>query len=346
MGMVFCTLFDSYYLDKGLALCKSLNEVSADFKIYIFAFDQKAYEILCDLKVLNVIPVREEEILDDKLKKIKQERSRAEYCWTCSPIIIQYVLLHYNEKECTYIDADMFFYKSPQVLLDEIRLSKCNVSIIEHRFANRFMRYTNVKQHGRYCVEFNTFVNNEQGIKILEWWRDKCIKSCTMRLNEVGFGDQKYLDEWKNIFEGVHEIENKGAGVAPWNFADYKFIQTKGKSIELLYRKKDKCDLIFFHFQNLRFISDKKIDIGIYNEVGKFDKKLLDMLYDEYILILMEIRTMLKDKYLLEFPIYESRKGSSKWKYTGIRDLLAYIVSFINALVRAKMNIKYVSGKI
>lgn len=35
--MNFCTLFDSYYLDKGLALYSSLEKVSEDFTLYVFA---------------------------------------------------------------------------------------------------------------------------------------------------------------------------------------------------------------------------------------------------------------------------------------------------------------------
>ena len=49
--MVFCTLFDSYYLDKGLTLYHSLKKVSDQFKLYIFCFDDSSYEVLKDLKL-------------------------------------------------------------------------------------------------------------------------------------------------------------------------------------------------------------------------------------------------------------------------------------------------------
>ena len=45
----FCTLFDSYYLDKGIALYKSLERVSNDFMLFIFCFDERSYDILNDL---------------------------------------------------------------------------------------------------------------------------------------------------------------------------------------------------------------------------------------------------------------------------------------------------------
>ena len=43
MMLNFCTLFDSYYLYKGIALYRSLEQVSDDFTLYIFCFDDKAY---------------------------------------------------------------------------------------------------------------------------------------------------------------------------------------------------------------------------------------------------------------------------------------------------------------
>ena len=44
----FCTLFDSYYLDKGLALYHSLCKATDDFDLYVFCFDEKSYEILTE----------------------------------------------------------------------------------------------------------------------------------------------------------------------------------------------------------------------------------------------------------------------------------------------------------
>ena len=34
----FCTLFDSYYLDKGIALYKSLEKVSDNFSLFTYCF--------------------------------------------------------------------------------------------------------------------------------------------------------------------------------------------------------------------------------------------------------------------------------------------------------------------
>lgn len=341
--MNFCTLFDSYYLDRGIALYNSLNNVMDDFTIYIYAFDALSYSILSDMNLDNAIIISENDILDEELCKIKKERSRTEYCWTCTPVIIQYSLNHFRLDYCVYIDADMYFYESPAVLLEEIRQGDGDVSIISHRFPHSIVRKTSRKQHGEYCVEFNAFFNNSNGKRILDWWKKRCFESCAMTLNDKSFGDQMYLNDWPQRFEHVYEMKNKGAGVAPWNVADFIFLNETDDHINLLYRKKEKCQLIFFHFQGLRFYDDGFANINIYNGIGKKDKKLIDFLYDNYIEELMKNRKLLKEKYSLIIGNPESRNKESKWKYTGMWDLFVYCILYINNLCGKQKNYKKVT---
>jgi len=128
--LVFCTLFDSNYLDKGITLYKSMEEHLELFKLYVFAFDDKCYEILKQENYKNLILVSQKEFETKELLKVKKERTRAEYCWTCSPWIIKHVIDNFNESICTYIDADMMFFSSPQFVFDEMKRRDCSVIIV------------------------------------------------------------------------------------------------------------------------------------------------------------------------------------------------------------------------
>ena len=46
-NLIFCTLFDSNYLDKGLALYHSMRKYIGNFTLYIFTFDVMRYCPIC-----------------------------------------------------------------------------------------------------------------------------------------------------------------------------------------------------------------------------------------------------------------------------------------------------------
>lgn len=117
----FCTLFDSIYLSRGLAMYNSLVEHCGDFHLYVFAFNDECYDILqsMPLKFVTVISLTDFE--DEELLRVKPARTRGEYCWTCTSSTILYVLNHFDVSHCTYVDSDLYFFSSPQPLIDEMK---------------------------------------------------------------------------------------------------------------------------------------------------------------------------------------------------------------------------------
>lgn len=302
--MIFCTLFNSGYLDKGIVMFRSLQRAAGEFKLYIVAFDDKCYDVLTDYENEQIIPIRLSEFEDDRLLRAKKNRTQQEYCWTCSCHAIKYVLETYQEKVCTYIDADMYFYRNPQCLFDEITAEQCDVGIIEHRLSNNVENRRVLQLSGRFCVEFNTFYATDNGKKILNWWCDRCIELCTAKPDGVHFGDQKYLDDWQERFHGVHVIQHPGAGVAPWNVAQYQLAYCDGDNIFLVKKKtKEKTPLIFYHFQAMQYHEDGTVDIGINLYPGLAQVILYRKIYREYLQKIEEERQVLLEKYGLDLGL-------------------------------------------
>jgi len=270
--MNFCTLFDSYYLDKGIALYQSLEKVSRDFHLYIFCFDDRSRDILKEMKMEHATVLHHSDIEKEteKLLELKKERSKAEYCWTCTPVIIAYVLEHFPVENCTYIDADLYFFSDPQVLFDEIKDSGANIVITQHRFSDSLKDRRYLKRSGKYCVEFNYFDQTENAKKALNWWKEKCFEWCYHLYEPERMGDQKYLEKFPVLFEKVHELQHLGGGTAPWNLAQYELVSGgermdgNGSRKVLLREKKSgkEFPLVFYHFQNIRYLSDKKVNVN------------------------------------------------------------------------------------
>lgn len=283
MTTILCTLYNSLYLDKGLVLYDSLSRCTKDFKLYVLCMDDKCYEVLSDLNQTNHIPIRlsDFERGDEKLQKAKANRSMGEYCWTCSSSLIRHILREYKHEVCTYIDADMFFYHDPQILVDEMLAAGKCVMIIPHRFPKEIKN--RAKKVGTYCVEFNTFLNNKEGLEVLEYWRNRCLECCSNLGDGIHWGDQKYLEELEKKYECVHVCHNKGAGVAPWNIP--------------LYTNEEYDSIVFYHFQSVEYIKRKKVNTNINSKKKEIDYALVDRLYLRYLTLIEEKKHMLETSY-------------------------------------------------
>lgn len=305
--MTFCTLFDSYYLDKGLTLYRSLEECTEDFKLYIFCFDDRSFHVLQEFKLNYAVLTHHSSIEDERLLNLKKERSKAEYCWTCTPVIIEYVLKHYQEPSCIYIDADLYFFRSPQVLFDEIAESRANIVITEHRFKNDWKGRRLCRRSGKYCVEFNYFDQSENAWKALDWWKERCLEWCFHLYEPERMGDQKYLEKFPGLFEGVHELQHLGGGVAPWNLRQYR-LKKAGDGAPVLVERKTGTEfpLIFYHFQNIRYINENTVNVSSETH----SKNTKDAIYKPYLAKIEQSRRMLKE-YGITFSVkklYASNK--------------------------------------
>jgi hypothetical protein len=290
---------------------ESLNEHSSDFQLYIFAFDNLTNEILLNLRLNKVTVVALNEFETEELKKVKEERSIAEYCWTCTPSIISYVLKNFSVADCTYIDSDLFFYSDPVILLSELDQYKKNVLITEHRFSY-LPRLYEEKRAGRFCVQFITFRNEETSLNILDKWRRQCIEWCYARYEDGRFGDQKYLDEWPDEYDNIHILLHQGGGVAPWNIRRYKFSREVNSIKGIIHKTRSEFNLVFFHFQYIKFLKNGTFDVGWYL-ISPYMKKLL---YEPYLIKVEEIEKRLQDLNL------NYHKGCTTFKSGNLRNFL------------------------
>jgi hypothetical protein len=292
----------------------SLVENTSDFHLYIFAFDDLTHEILLSLNLKNATVVSLKDFESPELIEVKQDRSKAEYCWTCTPSIISYVLEKFKVPECTYTDSDLFFYSDPSVLILELDQNCKNVLITEHRFSY-LPRLYEEKRAGRFCVQFMTFYNEESSLKILDIWKKQCINWCYARYEDGKFGDQKYLDEWPGSYKNIHILQHHGGGIAPWNLQQYTFSE-KGDSITGIIKKTGtEFKVVFFHFQYVKFLKDDSYDIGWYF-IPKSVKKLF---YSSYIKRIRDTESRLK---VLNFNY---RTFFTSFKSGGLKNFLKRI---------------------
>ncbi len=250
--------------------------------LYVFAFDEDSLAALRRLALPRLVPVSLADFEDAGLLEAKRKRSRVEYLWTCSSSTILWVLERFGCRECTYVDADVYFYSSPTLIFEE--LGPDSVLITEHRFSPN---HDHTRTSGIYNVQFMTFRNDARGLEALRWWRAACLESCELNPEEGKCGDQKYLDDWTTRFQGVHVLQALGGGVAPWNVQQYSFAPDGAGVAGTEIRTGRRFPLIFYHFHALKLSkSDRVFLTGAGYEISD---KAFELIYVPYVRKLEEV---------------------------------------------------------
>lgn len=325
-----CTLFNSLYADKGIVLYQSLEKVSSDFTLYVLAMDDKCYDILSDLNYTHLVPVRLSDFEDKDLLKAKANRPFGQYCWTCSSSFIKYVLNTFRPDYCTYLDADMMFYTDPYILIEEMEAKTASVSIVGHRFGWYAKKSENII--GKYCVECNTFKDDKNARDLLDIWINQCLTDCSQKQDGIHWGDQKYMDNWVSDYPYVIESDNLGAGIAPWNIPQYKFVKKNEGDIMVKCRG-SVYKVLFYHFEGITYKSLTEADIHVYSRWG-IDDRLVDLFYKDYLVLVSKAKKLLSQNYNVDCLITSHpalQKKSTLQKYMSkIQGVLGDgIVNFI-----------------
>ena len=287
MKRYFCTLFDSNYIIKGLTMIKSLSEFCQDFEIFVLCIDNQTKFLLEQLNISHLICIPLYEVEDKALLKAKQNRTKAEYCWTLASSFTWYVMDKFKDINLiTYLDADLLFFSCVEPIFNEIGDS--SIAIIEHRFSSEFK---NLEVNGRFCVEWNSFRRDEEGLLCLKTWKEQCLEWCYYKLEDGKMGDQKFLDEWPNKYKSCHIIDELGAGIAPWNYSQYD-IKKEDSQITINGKR-----LIFYHFHQFQILKNNKFfRLGYIYTSHKKEPELIYKSYENKISnTLLEIRNIDKN---------------------------------------------------
>ena len=211
----FVTLFDNLFLPQGLALHISMERNAGNYTLWILCIDDTVFDVLSKINLPNVRLLQLSQLETKELKNVKMERTSGEYCWTTTPFTPKFVFDSDNSvNRVTYVDADLWFMKNPKPIFQEFEKSGKNILITDHGYSPE---YDLTEKSGQYCVQFITFARGDGEI-VRQWWEERCIEWCFARFENGKFGDQKYLDNWPEMFpKHVHILSKKEWTLAPWN---------------------------------------------------------------------------------------------------------------------------------
>jgi len=268
----FTTVLSSAYLFKGLGMYQTLKRHCSDFKLFILCADDECYRIIQDMKLADIELLRVRQIENVIIREAKNNRSYLEFCWTLKPAALYYVMKHYRNAEYyAHLDADLYFFSDPAVLF--VEAPGADLYLVDHNNSEEFLH--TYETSGRFNTGFVGCRNSDTARNAVKWWRDRCVKQCPSIPDPINklFGDQRYVERWLELFEGVHVIENKGANVAVWNIRGYN-ISSKNDEVYV-----DNSPLIFYHFSGFCILNENEFSLTWFQPI---EENGLNLIYLPY----------------------------------------------------------------
>ncbi|CAB4559303.1 unannotated protein [freshwater metagenome] len=272
---VYCTYFDSGYLSRGLTLIESMRAHGEESPVIVLALDNDVKEFFDaeNMPGVTAILVEDLEKAEPALLPLKSARSRMEYYFTCTPLLVRYAMNLVGTPGSTaiYVDADLFFFDAPRKAVDA--LGDGSVGIIEHRYPTRLAQ--RLAKYGRFNVGWVAFVDDEDGRRVLDWYSQSTLDWCGDTPLDGKYADQGYLNSFPD-FAGVKILHSAAFDLAPWNTARHD-IRLVNNAVSV-----DGDPLNFFHVHGLRKVGNWYVTAqGVYG--AKLTSALKRGVYEPYV---------------------------------------------------------------
>jgi len=321
---IYCTIFDKYYLYQGVALYNSLKRCTSEFTLYTLCMDLISYHTIKRMENSSLIPIYIEKLITPEITEVRNRTTHGQFCWVCQPLICEYILNTYLHQMVTYLEADSMFFSDPEAIFRE--LGENSVSLVPHNYSPGF---DNTKIAGQFCVQFNTFRNNEFGHAVLNYWKLNCFKYT--KLKPYAYPGQACLNDWPKNFNSVKVIKHTGAGVAPWNIQNAT-LNTIDNMLNV-----NGVPIIFYHYHQYGRYEDGSHDLGHY----PLSKQVICLIYKPYI---KEIAIAKKDVQFLDptFSYQRVYKNIKSFKAAitagNYHDIFEYI-KVVRRKLRGRFNV-------
>lgn len=319
----FCTLTGEAYALKVLALYESLAKECSRFNLWICCLDDLTYSLFKKFNLQHVHLLKVEEIEDDRLREVKTYRKQNEYCWTLKAPLVEYILTHYDLEQLCYCDGDLYFFSDPAPLFTE--WGDASIFLCPQRD----LEWVEEK-YGKYQAGFIGFRNDEEGLRGLRWWKERCLDWCFAFESHGRYGDQKYLDPLPHSLQKVKISEHLGVNAAPWNCVYHDDYEISMKKNEVFI---EDHPLIFFHFACLTIYNRETYDLWSLGSLT-IDKTIINLIYIPYLDRLRSLMSTLEMKDPLNKENYVNHNDPSEaatiYRYTPLRREIDQEEHFIN----------------
>ena len=325
MTIHFVTYFTSEFVTIGIASVARFLRFHPNSLGNIFTFDEPTSDILRKRFAnagVNIINVFQSESIASKYNSLLTDRNDLEVITSLKPLFIRLSLQE-------LADNDQLIYFDPDVMHFSHTPSLSSKSVLV--FKQIGLSSASAKKFGEFNAGLVLLKKDQTSLTLLRDWEEKCYAWCKLQELDGLYGDQKYLDSFKNI-PGFGYQESFQNNLSARAFTSNQEIRlSKNSSGFVLINDQA---LVSFHFHGIRLKEDK-ILTG-FNRFGRIHSKVKLFLYI-YVPILHEItseHSALKGKNETSIALisrFDKTIFYSKHRWGSI-PLLNFLVSFFRMI--------------
>lgn len=243
----FYTSINNNYLAKARVLAKSVKQYCPNAKFSLILSDRINEDLNIEVEPFDeIILVTDLGIPVENLDFWIYTHTPVELCTAVKgQALVKF--LEEGSKKVVYLDPDTVIFDDLHELNNLLETwdmiltphqtlpETCKEDIISNEICSL--------QHGVYNFGFYAVKNNENGLRIAKWWRDRLIDFCFDDIPNGIFTDQKWGDLIPALFENIYILRDPGYNVSTWNLTNREVTRDKeGKYFV------NGSNLKFYHF--------------------------------------------------------------------------------------------------
>lgn len=286
---------DVNFLHRFLGLYQSIRRTNKSVPVVNVCLCENSYNVGNSLKKSvffndpNLIFIHPDEIYKTSIanKSLGLFKQQKEFYFYLSAFALEYIYEKFRGVNYyLYLDADIFFYDDPDILISEIENLDFDICASKHHL--NYILSMLGQNHGHYNVGVNIFNNKSTGLKpFIDNWIYFIDNWQTLSPLKY-FSDQIYLDYSDKFSFKIIDFKSEAVNIGPWGKLSKFKMSPEG------YTYNDK-KLVCFHYSGIKEKENGEyfIDLSKYFSVRN---SVVFELYKEYV----EVVSIMKNN-ILEF---------------------------------------------
>jgi hypothetical protein len=331
---IYGTFANQNFLPQLLAFTNSFHEKTKDARLAIFALDDQTHQVIGNLGFdrVDLFMLKDLENFHFDLLAAKSNRLESEYFFTLTSAVPSFLIARYPSYNfAIYVDADLYLFANPDFVLGKLD-SSINVLLTPHNFSSTDL---DLLVFGEFNTGFVAFRINSTSVELAEWWLRSCLTWCEDRTEDNKFADQKYLESFSGIIDGVLTSDEFGLNLGPWGLNSLRTLSDVSPECRVNNQK-----LFAYHFSGTRW-NRWGVILGAWPYRHRISKTLFTTIYLPY---LKELKMW--EKYLLTCELEVDSNKSKQYLRISRKLTIKVILRAIMANdIRGWWSVKYDSNK-